>query len=242
VVLPYTLWPGVLPNPRPVGVEPAPGTGAEALPIRTAHHGICRSRGSSACSSGPTSRRLEANTSGEVWTSPMGTSFVDLRLSWVRFSTAVRWDAALSRRSSAVSPRTASRARWLHSCALCRAHRPLSLLSLAFTVQESGSSVKPRRVSAVLWPLSPEPSDASPPHDPAPPPLPLAPVLWKDQLPQPLKKSPPEHNAHTGVSHGISGWHAMHIHLMLPGFRSRSMVSPLPLHAPSVLSSSPQRK
>jgi hypothetical protein len=46
--------------------------------------------------------------------------------------------------------------------------------------QESGSNVKPRRVSAVLWPLSPEPSDASPPHDPAPPPLPLAPVLWKD--------------------------------------------------------------
>ncbi len=46
--------------------------------------------------------------------------------------------------------------------------------------QESSSSVKPRRVSAVLWPLASEPSDASPPHDPTSLPLPLAPVLWKD--------------------------------------------------------------
>jgi hypothetical protein len=46
--------------------------------------------------------------------------------------------------------------------------------------QESSSSVKPRRVSVVLWPLASEPSDASPPHDPTPLPLPLAPVLWKD--------------------------------------------------------------
>ena len=46
--------------------------------------------------------------------------------------------------------------------------------------QESSSSVKPRRVSAVLWPLSSEALDASPPLEDAPPPLPLAPVLWKD--------------------------------------------------------------
>jgi hypothetical protein len=46
--------------------------------------------------------------------------------------------------------------------------------------QESSSSVKPRRVSAVLWPLASEPSGASPPHDPTPLPPPLAPVLWKD--------------------------------------------------------------
>jgi hypothetical protein len=46
--------------------------------------------------------------------------------------------------------------------------------------QESSSSVKPRRVSAVFWPLASEPSDASPPHDPTPLPLPRASVLWKD--------------------------------------------------------------
>ncbi len=35
------LSPGVLPNPRAMCVEPAPGTGAEALLVRSAHHGIC---------------------------------------------------------------------------------------------------------------------------------------------------------------------------------------------------------
>jgi hypothetical protein len=47
--------------------------------------------------------------------------------------------------------------------------------------QESSSSVKPRRVSAVLWPLESSLSDASPPleatSDEA---LPFAPVLWRD--------------------------------------------------------------
>ena len=46
--------------------------------------------------------------------------------------------------------------------------------------QESSSSVKPRRVSAVLWPLSCALSDASPSLENAPPALPLAAVLWKD--------------------------------------------------------------
>ena len=46
--------------------------------------------------------------------------------------------------------------------------------------QESHSSVKPRRVSAVFWPLSSHRSDSSPPLENAPDPLPLAPVLWKD--------------------------------------------------------------
>lgn len=46
--------------------------------------------------------------------------------------------------------------------------------------QESSEAVKPRRVSAVLWPLLPSPSDASPTRTDAPEPLPLAPVMWKD--------------------------------------------------------------
>jgi hypothetical protein len=46
--------------------------------------------------------------------------------------------------------------------------------------QESGSSVKPRRVSAVFWPLS-SPHAASPvPLENAPDLPPLAPVIWKD--------------------------------------------------------------
>jgi hypothetical protein len=46
--------------------------------------------------------------------------------------------------------------------------------------QESSTTLKPRRVSAVLWPLSSSHSDSSPP--PAPPPalFPSAPVLWRD--------------------------------------------------------------
>jgi hypothetical protein len=46
--------------------------------------------------------------------------------------------------------------------------------------QESSSTVKPRRVSAVLWPLIPSLSDASPPLEDTSEALPLAPVLWKD--------------------------------------------------------------
>jgi hypothetical protein len=46
--------------------------------------------------------------------------------------------------------------------------------------QESRESVKPRRVSAVLWPLQTILSEASPPLQASPQTLPLAPVLWKD--------------------------------------------------------------
>jgi hypothetical protein len=46
--------------------------------------------------------------------------------------------------------------------------------------QESSASIKPRRVSAVFWPLSSDLSDSSPPLEDTPPQLPLAPVLWKD--------------------------------------------------------------
>ena len=43
--------------------------------------------------------------------------------------------------------------------------------------QESSSSVKPRRVSALFWPLSDPPAACSPP---LPDPSPLCPVLWRD--------------------------------------------------------------
>jgi hypothetical protein len=48
--------------------------------------------------------------------------------------------------------------------------------------QESGTTIKPRRVSAVLWPLSSSHSEASPtrPTTNIPEPLALAPVLWHD--------------------------------------------------------------
>jgi hypothetical protein len=46
--------------------------------------------------------------------------------------------------------------------------------------QESSSTVKPRRVSAVLWPPIPSLSYASPPLEDTSEALPLAPVLWKD--------------------------------------------------------------
>ena len=46
--------------------------------------------------------------------------------------------------------------------------------------QESSSSLKPRRVSAVFWPLSSPHSDSSPPIETVAEPMPLAAVLWKD--------------------------------------------------------------
>ncbi len=46
--------------------------------------------------------------------------------------------------------------------------------------QQSSSSLKPRRVSAVFWPLSSPHSDSFPPLEEATDPLPLAAVLWKD--------------------------------------------------------------
>ncbi len=46
--------------------------------------------------------------------------------------------------------------------------------------QESSTTRKPRRVSAVLWPLSSSHSDPSPPPDPTSALLPSAPVLWRD--------------------------------------------------------------
>src|SRR5258706_14441187 len=76
----------------------------------------------------------EPNAAGEVWSSPMGASFVHGRLSRTRFYAATRWDAALPRQSSALSTRAPTRTRWLHSNLVCCAHRLLSLLSLAFTV------------------------------------------------------------------------------------------------------------
>ena len=46
--------------------------------------------------------------------------------------------------------------------------------------QESSTTLKPRRVSAVLWPLSSSHAGPSPPPDPASAPPSSAPVLWRD--------------------------------------------------------------
>jgi hypothetical protein len=46
--------------------------------------------------------------------------------------------------------------------------------------QESSATIKPRRVSAVLWPSDTTPPASSPPGEDASEPLPLAPVVWKD--------------------------------------------------------------
>src|SRR5260370_871876 len=46
--------------------------------------------------------------------------------------------------------------------------------------QESSTTIKPRRVSAVFWLLESPLSDSSPTREDTPEPLPLAPVVWKD--------------------------------------------------------------
>jgi hypothetical protein len=52
--------------------------------------------------------------------------------------------------------------------------------SLRAQCQESSTTLKPRRVSAVLWPISLSLSESSPPPDPANASLPVSPVLWRD--------------------------------------------------------------
>ncbi|GHO58339.1 hypothetical protein [Ktedonobacter robiniae] len=52
--------------------------------------------------------------------------------------------------------------------------------SLRAQCQESSTTLKPRRVSAVLWPLDASRSDVSPPQEKTPQEFPLAPVLWRD--------------------------------------------------------------
>jgi hypothetical protein len=106
------------------------------------------------------------------------------RFSRFRFSPATGWDSALPCRSPAVSPRTAPRARWLR-CRVLYAARIGHCRScpLRAQCQESSTTLKPRRVSAVLWPLSSAHSEVSPTQTDttdAPEPLALAPVLWKD--------------------------------------------------------------
>ncbi len=46
--------------------------------------------------------------------------------------------------------------------------------------QESSTTLKPRRVSAVIFPLSSSHADSSPPPDPSPAHPPSAPVFWRD--------------------------------------------------------------
>jgi hypothetical protein len=94
----------------------APGTRAEALFVRATRDGICpgiacrASTCNRACFRRRASTLGEANISSDVWSSSMGTSFFHERLSWFSFHPATGWNAALPRRSSALSTRTAPRA------------------------------------------------------------------------------------------------------------------------------------
>ncbi len=65
-------------------------------------------------------------------------------------------------------------------CCMLRALAIVEAVGCRSQCQESSEAVKPRRVSAVFWPLSSPPSASSPPLENAPSPLPLAPVMWKD--------------------------------------------------------------
>ena len=75
----------------------APGAGAEALPVRVAHDGICLSHGGLAATCRRACARLGTHAARSVWSSPMGTPFVYGRLSRFRFYPATGWDAALPR-------------------------------------------------------------------------------------------------------------------------------------------------
>jgi hypothetical protein len=84
----------------------------------------------------------------------------------------------LPRQPPVVSPGATPRARWFPADFVCCTH--WCPCPLRAQCQERSSTLKPRRVSAVRWPLSTSPSDSSPPPDTASARLPSAPVLWRD--------------------------------------------------------------
>ena len=100
---------------------------------------------------------------------------------------STQWHAALSTRSHALPAGTPSRTRWHTARALFSPHCRLSRLSYARTVSRTWClHQKPRRVSAVLYPL-PQPAHQDRPpspslHEDHPPPCPSAchPLLWGD--------------------------------------------------------------
>ena len=110
----------------------------------------------------------------------MGSSFVYRRFSWFRFYSAARRHTALpanhplypqerrTERNGSLRVLYAARIGHCRTCPLCA------------QCQESSTTIKPRRVSAVFWPLEPSPPDLSSAHSDAPVVPPRAPVLWKD--------------------------------------------------------------
>ncbi len=118
--------------------------------------------------------------SGHLWTSEIRSFFVYKRFSWFRLSSAARRHTALSCQPSPLSSRAGPERngslRVLYAARIGHCHTcPLRALC-----QESSTTIKPRRVSAVYWPLEPSPPDLSSAHSDAPGVPPRAPVLWKD--------------------------------------------------------------
>ena len=111
----------------------------------------------------------------------MGAPILYARLSRFGVYSATRWHTPLSCSSRALSSGAACLRATVH-CGSCMPHVSAIVVPARCRAQcqESGSTLKPRRVSAVLWPLSTSPSDSSPPPDTASAPLSSAPVLWRD--------------------------------------------------------------
>ncbi len=82
----------------------------------------------------PNGHVLPLREAFQVQPCPMGTSFLYGRLSRFSFHPPTGWDAALPRRSCALSSRAQTGARWLPSGLVCRSHWPLPRLSFARTV------------------------------------------------------------------------------------------------------------
>jgi hypothetical protein len=111
----------------------------------------------------------------------MGTPILYARLSRFGVYPANRWHAPLSCQSPSLSKGSACLRAMVH-CGSCMPHVSAIVVPARCRAQcqESGRTLKTRRVSAVVFPLSTFPSDSSPPPDTASAPLSSAPVLWRD--------------------------------------------------------------
>ena len=155
MVFPYPLWPGVCPNSRPVDLESPIRTGATTLSSRAAYNRICSRAWKPKLPRPKNLNQQEASTPAVIygppqWARPSFTHGFPGSAFTPQPDGTLRCPAnhplyPQERRLNDGSLRVLYAARIGH-CRSC---------PLRAQCQESSTTLKPRRVSAVLWPLDP---------------------------------------------------------------------------------------
>lgn len=115
-----------------MGVEPASGIGASALPDSHTHDRICSCSPAASRTGGHTSLLLPAPL--RVWVTSQRHLLENGAFFWPRLSPPGRWDVVLSSGKVSPSPGAASRGRWESARGVCSQHSPLPPVSTARAV------------------------------------------------------------------------------------------------------------